>query len=701
MVNSENKISKAKAITELEELKKVINHHNYLYHVLDQPELTDFQFDQLFSKLQELENANPELITEDSPSQRVGGPALDSFLKTDHREPMLSLQNTYSADEILAFHERIQNFLKGQGETYTYFCEPKFDGLAVELVYEKGILKAAITRGDGVTGEDILSNIKTISSIPMILKSTEYKIPEILEVRGEVVIFKKDFLKLNEDIEQQGKAPFANPRNAAAGSLRQLDPKIAATRPLKFLAYAPGVITDIKLKSQKEFLDLIRHFKIPNAFDLTESLKNKSKFKTSVYKIANSIDEAVNYYTELEQIRESLPFEIDGAVIKVNEFSLQDILGKVARSPRWATAGKFKPQQAETIIERIEIQVGRTGVFTPVAIMSPVKVGGVTVSNATLHNQDEIDRKDVRVGDYVIIQRAGDVIPEVVEVILSKRSSESEPFKIPQECPSCHQLGERIEDEVAIRCVNPICPSVIIESLKHFVSRKAMNIDKLGSKIIERFVVEGIVKSFSDIYRIKKEQLLNLERFGDKSVDNLIKSIEGSKNPTLDRFIYSLGIRFVGEQTAKALAKRFKTLDEFLDSNFESLVDIDDVGPKVAESITRALESNFIKNEIRNLIDLGIVIKQKSKPSVELGAGFADEFLGLTFVITGTLPVPRTEASDFIEARGGKISSSVSKKTSYVLAGESAGSKLDKATELGVKILTWEELQNLVPWHFS
>lgn len=692
-------MGKSNIQNEIDELRLKINHHNYLYHVLDKPEITDYEYDQLFQKLLDLETAHPELMTEDSPTQRVGGEPLDNFVKTQHREAMLSLQNTYSADEIFEFHERVQNYLKGQGEAFTYFCEPKFDGLAVELVYEKGLLKAAITRGDGVTGEDILSNIKTIPAIPLSLQSHEMKIPEIFEVRGEVVIFKKDFLKLNEKIEQQGKVAFANPRNAAAGSLRQLDPKITATRPLKFLAYSPGVISGTKLKSQEEFFNLIRHFKIPNAFDLTQSLK----IKKPIYKIAKNIDEAVEYYSDLEQIRSSLPFEIDGAVIKVNEFSVQDILGKVARSPRWATAGKFKPQQAETQIEKIEVQVGRTGVFTPVAIMTPVKVGGVTITNATLHNQDEIDRKDIRVGDYVIIHRAGDVIPEVVEVVLSKRDKKSKPYKISFECPSCGEIGEKVEGEVAIRCVNPMCPSVLIESLKHFVSRKAMNIDKLGEKIIERLVEEKLIKSFSDIYKLKKEDLLNLERFGEKSASNIISSINLSKETKLSKFIYALGIRFVGEQTAKSLAKAFKTIDKFLESNFESLVEIQDIGPKVAESIIANLKKKQFRDEVERLSDLVNIAPY----GVELGAAklgqevfslnIEKHFDNLTFVITGSLSnngeaIPRNDAQEYIEVRGGKVSSTVSKKTNYVLAGENAGSKLDKAIELGIKIITWEDL---------
>lgn len=678
-------MAKGKNSSEIAELRKIIEHHNYLYHSLDQPEITDYEFDKLFQHLIDLEAKNPELVTADSPTQRVGGQALDFFEKVAHREPMLSLQNSYSEDDIVAFHERVENFLKGQGDNYTFFCEPKFDGLAVELIYENGTLTSAITRGDGVTGEEILSNIKTIPSIPLSIASNKYEIPSIFEVRGEVVIFKDDFSKLNEAIEEQGKTAFANPRNAAAGSLRQLDPKVTATRPLKFLAYSPGFIKGLRIKSQQEFFDIIRHLKIPNAMDLTKNLN------IDIYKCYNNIEDAVSFYRYLEEQRPKLPFEIDGAVIKVNEFSVQDILGKVARSPRWATAGKFKPQQAKTVIENIEIQVGRTGVFTPVAIMKPVKVGGVTISNATLHNQDEIDRKDVRINDHVIIQRAGDVIPEVVEVILSKRDKTSKPFKIPYKCPSCGQIGQKLEDEVAIRCVNPLCPAMLIESLKHFVSRKAMNIDKLGARIIERFVEEGLIQSFSDIYSLTKEDLLKLDRFGEKSVENLLNSIEKSRTPTLDRFIYSLGIRFVGEQTAKALAKSYKTIDNFLKATQESLIDIDDIGPKVADSIIQSLGSDDFLSEIKKLTSkIKITV-----PEINIGSGTKDEFLSFTFVITGTHPVSRSEVTEFIEARGGKVSSSISKKTNYLVAGESAGSKLDKAVELGVRLLSWEELQDL------
>lgn len=673
-----------KIMQHVNELKEKIAQHNYNYHVLDHPEITDYEYDKLFQELIDLESQYPELKTPDSPTQRVGGDVLDAFQKVAHRVPMLSLQNTYSIDELGEFHERVLNFLKGQGE-FSYFCEPKFDGLAVELVYENGILVKALTRGDGTTGEDILSNIKTISSIPLTLMGKDLP-PPILEVRGEVLIFKKDFAELNEAMQNQGKVVFANPRNAAAGSLRQLDPNITAQRPLRFFAHSSGVIQGLKLKSQMEFFDLIRSYKIPNAFDLNKKINPSF----DIYQVASNIHDVIKYYQSMEILRRELPFEIDGVVIKVNEFNIQDILGQVARSPRWASAGKFKPEQAQTVIERIDVQVGRTGVFTPVAIMKPVRVGGVQITNATLHNQDEIDRKDIREGDTVIIHRAGDVIPEVVEVVLNKRPKNSKPFKIPFTCPSCGQLGERLESEVAIRCLNALCPSVFKESLKHFVSRKAMNIDKLGSKIIERLVDEKLISSFSDIYKLEASDLLKLERFGEKSVNNLISSIEKSKQTSFERFIYALGIRFVGEQTAKALASEFNNIEDFLNTDDARLVAIDDIGPKVAESIISQLHNKAFVSEVKKLLKSGLEIQYK------VTSGSASKtFSEKSFVITGTLPVSRREAETFIEQHGGKVSSSVSKKTSYVVVGDNPGSKAQKATELKVPILSWEELKDL------
>lgn len=660
-----------------EELKKLISHHNHLYHSLDRPEISDYEFDQLFQELLKLEAENPDLERADSPSRRVGGEVLDSFQKMNHRKPMLSLSNTYSPDEIREFDERVRKFLRTE-KPVEYFCEPKFDGLALELVYEQGRLTHAITRGDGTTGEDVLSNVITIPTIPLVLHNP--KPPKLLEVRGEVLIFKKDFLAINEAQQEAGAQTFANPRNAAAGSVRQLDSKIAASRPLRFLAYALGEVDGVEFKSQEEAEETLYQWGLPVA---------REHKKKQLRQIRTGADEIVEYYHWIESVRHELPFDIDGVVIKVNSFRLQDDLGLVARSPRWAAAAKYAPEQGETVIEAIQVQVGRTGALTPVAIMRPVKVGGVTITNATLHNQEEIDRKDVRVGDTVVIQRAGDVIPEVVRVVTEKRPAKSKPFHMPENCPVCGEKTEKPEEEVVTRCVNPFCPAILKESLKHFAARRAMNIDKVGDKIIEAFVDAGLIKSFSDFYRLKKSDVLELERQGEKSADNIIASIEKSKKTTLARLIFALGIRFVGEQTAKSLADHFGSLEKFLSASDEDLVSIPDIGPKVASSITHWLAQKRLVKEARALLDLGV---QFEKPKRAEGGKLS----GLSFVVTGTLPVKRDEVHDLIEAHGGKLLSSVSSKLNYLVVGEEAGSKLEKAEKLGVKILDWDGLKALI-----
>lgn len=660
-----------------EELKKLISHHNHLYHSLDRPEISDYEFDQLFQELLKLEAENPQLERADSPSRRVGGEVLDSFQKMNHRKPMLSLSNTYSPEDIREFDERVRKFL-GTEEPVEYFCEPKFDGLALELVYEKGRLTHAITRGDGTTGEDVLSNVVTIPTIPLVLHNPNP--PQLLEVRGEVLMFKKDFLAINEAQQEAGAQTFANPRNAAAGSVRQLDSKIAASRPLRFLAYALGEVDGAQFRSQEEAEETLAHWGLPVA---------REHKKKPLRQIRTGADEVVEYYHWIESVRHELPFDIDGVVIKVNSLRLQDDLGLVARSPRWAAAAKYAPEQGETIVEAIQVQVGRTGALTPVAIMKPVKVGGVTITNATLHNQEEIDRKDVRVGDTVVIQRAGDVIPEVVRVVLEKRPAKSKPFQMPESCPVCGEKTEKPEDEVVTRCVNPFCPAILKESLKHFAARRAMNIDKVGDKIIEAFVDAGLIKSFSDFYRLKKSDVLELERQGEKSAENIIASIEKSKKTTLARLIFALGIRFVGEQTAKSLADHFGSLERFLSASESDLVSIPDIGPKVASSITHWLTQKRLVKEARALLDLGVEFE---KPKRAEGGKLS----GLSFVVTGTLPVKRDEAHDLIEAHGGKLLSSVSSKLNYLVVGEEAGSKLEKAEKLGVKILDWDGLKALI-----
>ncbi|MCB0391157.1 MAG: NAD-dependent DNA ligase LigA [Bdellovibrionales bacterium] len=656
-------------------LKKELQKHNYLYHVLDKPEISDYDFDKMFQQLLDIEQEKPEWVEPDSPTQRVGGAPLKQFSKQDHREPMLSLQNSFSADDIEAFHQRCLKFLKID-KSITYYCEPKFDGLAVELIYEDGLLTGALTRGDGVTGENVLSNVKTIQSVPLRL-NTENP-PALLEVRGEVLMQKEDFKKLNQFQQDNGETPFANPRNAAAGSLRQLDPKVTASRLLKLFCYGFGAYTDLNFNSQNDFAKVIGAWGLPT-INLT---------KKDLILITDDVHKVIEFYHFVEKQRHHLPFDIDGIVVKVNSLDLQNELGTIARSPRWATAVKFKPEQGQTIVKDIIVQVGRTGALTPVAVMNPVKVGGVTITHATLHNQDEIDRKDVRIGDTVTIQRAGDVIPEVVSVDLKKRPKEAVAFKIPKKCPECHSTVTKIEGEVVSRCVNPICPAVVKESLKHFVSRKAMNIEKLGEKLIEQLFNNQLIKNYSDIYQLNKKELLNLERQGEKSVSNILASIEKSKETTLARFIFSLGIRYVGEQTARVLANHFGDIKKLENASMDELVVISDVGPKVANSIYNTFKNKTLTLEIDKLLAQGIQFKssKKLKPSLK----------GLNIVVTGTLPLDRNEIKQMITERGGKSASSVSKNTNYVLAGESAGSKLDKAEELGVPILNWEDFQKLI-----
>lgn len=689
----------------VQSLREEIRQHDYHYFVEDRPIISDQDYDALFRELRELEEAHPELVTPDSPTQRIGAQPLEAFEKARHRQPMLSLQNSYSPEDILAFDERVKKVLHTT-EDIEYFCEPKFDGLAIELIYEDGLLTGALTRGDGTTGENVISNIRTIRMIPQRLSLKDP--PPLLEVRGEVLMFKNDFKALNEAQQEAGVVPFANPRNAAAGSIRQLDPRITASRTLRMFAYAPGALSGIQFKSQAEFERVMAQMGLPTVgvadddgpisefIERTlKEIKTDSKTKgkrTPLAKLCRNAGEAVAYYHFIEKIRSLLPFDIDGVVTKVNSFRLQEELGFVARSPRWATAAKFQPEQGTTIIREISVQVGRTGALTPVAIMEPVRVGGVTITNATLHNQDEIDRKDVRVGDTVVIQRAGDVIPEVVQVVLEKRPQNSKPFYLPSHCPVCHEPVTKMEEEVVLRCVNPICPAILKESLKHFASKRAMNIERLGDKMIETLVDHKLVQSFSDLYRLTSDPLLQLERQGEKSVSNLLESIETSRKSTLPRLIFALGVRFVGEATAKSLARHFQNIDSFLNANEEELLKVEDIGPKVAESIRKALANKNLVHEIQELQKLGVSYEPASRPATKNGAVLT----GKKFVITGTLPMDRDAVKDLIEAHGGAVVSSVSKKTDFLLAGEEAGSKLQKAVEVGVPILEWTEFQKML-----
>jgi len=660
-----------------EELKKIISQHDYNYYVLDRPVITDYEYDKLFAELLEIESKEKGLDLSDSPTQRVGGAPLSVFEKAPHRLPMLSLANSYSPDDIVDFDERVKKFLH-TSDDIEYLCEPKFDGLSMELIYEDGFLVRALTRGDGTVGEDVTAGVRTIKSVPLRLATKNP--PALLEVRGEVLMLKKDFARLNETQQEAGLQTFANPRNAAAGSVRQLDPRITAARPLRFFAYALGAVEGIEFKTQMDIETYFSEVGIP-------SLLNREAL--NLVRVCTGPLAVVDYYEEVGKIRSELPFDIDGIVIKVNSLRLQDDLGLVARSPRWATAAKFKPEQAHTVIEDIVVQVGRTGALTPVAIMTPVKVGGVTVTNATLHNQDEINRKDIRVGDTVVIQRAGDVIPEVVSVVMDKRPRHSHPFEMPTHCPACGSKVQKMEGEVVTRCVNPLCIAMVKESLKHFVGRRAMNIDKVGDRLIETLVDHHLLSRFSDFYRLTKENILSLERQGEKSAENVINSIEASKHPTLARFIFALGIRFVGEQTAKHLADHFLKIDKFLEASEEDLLSVPEIGPKVAKAILTWISDERLVREVHEMQKLGVKISNPVR-------SHEGKLSGLSFLITGTLPVKRDDAKDFIEKNGGKILGSVSSKLNYLVVGDDPGSKLEKAQSLGLNIISWDDLQKMV-----
>lgn len=656
--------------SEYEKLKVEIRKHDDLYYNSQDPVISDYEYDQLFAKLLEIEKNHPDLDISDSPSQKVSGVAVEQFQKVPHRKPMLSLANSYNAQDIIEFDERVKKFLRSE-KAIEYFAELKLDGLSMELVYEDGQLVRAITRGDGLIGEDVTHNIKTIKSIP---KKIKHK--DLLEVRGEVLIEKNDFAQMNQQNEENNLPTFANPRNAAAGTVRQLDSKVAASRPLKFFAYALGDSQNFNYSTQAEMETALQALGFPL---IDRKLVTHSE----------DLDKIVEYYNVIEKKRHQLPFDIDGIVLKVNSFHLQDDLGMVARSPRWATAVKFQPEQGETVIENIIVQVGRTGALTPVAIMKPVKVGGVTITNATLHNQDEIDRKDICIGDAVIIQRAGDVIPEVVRVLVEKRPKAAKRFLIPDHCPVCQTKAVKEPEDAVARCPNPLCQAVVIETIKHFVSRRALNVEKVGDKLIEALVEKKLVDSFSDLYKLDAEKLSKLERQGEKSIENILKSIEKSKNTTVAKFIYGLGIRFVGEQTAKLLADHFLAVDKFMQASAPELETIPEIGPKVSQSILKWTADKRLQKEVQRLLDCGFIF-QSSKRSTD------GKLSGKSFLVTGTLPVKRDEAQELIETNGGKLLSSVSSKLSYLVVGDDPGSKVEKAQSLGVQMLTWDELLKML-----
>jgi len=669
------KADKENIKNKIQELIEKISTFDYQYYVLDNPSISDFEYDKIFRLLIDLENKNPELIRPDSPSQRVGGKALDAFESVIHRQAMLSLNNAFEEDELMAFDKRIKDDI-GISEV-EYAVEPKFDGLAITLTYENGIFVQGATRGDGYTGENVTHNLKTIRSIPTKLNHTNP--PKILEVRGEVLMLKKDFELLNQKQESLGEKKFANPRNAAAGSLRQLDPRITATRPLTFFSYGLGVCEpNLNLKTHTETIQLLKQFNLPIS-DLSSSVKGVMGLQS--------------FYAKVLKLRDTLAYDIDGVVYKVNSFNYQSELGFVSRAPRWAIAHKFPAEEALTEILDINVQVGRTGAITPVARLKPVFVGGVTVTNATLHNEDEMIRKDVHIGDTVSVRRAGDVIPEIVRVLVDKRHKTIKKFKMPTECPECGSPLIRIDDEAIIRCSGGlICPAQQKQSIIHFASRKAMDIEGLGDKSVEQLVNVGLIQGLPDIYKLELEQLVNLDRMAEKSSQNLLDAIEKSKLTSLPRFIYALGIRNVGESTAKDLAGFYGDLYEIMKQTEESLQLVPDIGPTVAKSISDFFRQNKSREVIESLISIGV-----HWPKYDIKKSASGIFATKTFVLTGTLPsMSREEAKSIIEMNGGKVVGSVSKKTDYVVAGSDAGSKLATAQELGVKIISQQELLKLI-----
>ncbi len=654
-----------------EDLRKRLEHHNYLYYVLDSPEISDGEYDQLFRELMILEENNPELKTKDSPTQRVGGPPLASFQPMVHRIPLLSIDNAMDTGEVAAFHQRVTKWLGN--DNVAYCCEPKFDGLAVELVYENGVFARGGTRGDGMTGEDVTENVRTIKSIPLHLMGSDH--PELLEVRGEVLMLKSAFTALNVERSHNDEGLFANPRNAAAGSLRQLDSGITASRSLVFFAYGISEPAQIGLDSQYAVLERLSQF----GFRV-----NPDK------RLCSGIDEVIRFTMQMQVMRDDLPYEIDGVVIKLDRVADQSQLGVKARSPRWVVAYKFPPTQATTILNAIDVQVGRTGVITPVAHLEPVKVGGVTVSRATLHNADEIARKDVREGDTIIVQRAGDVIPEVVAPILSKRPEDAKAFVMPDNCPSCGTA--LVQDGAHLRCINISCPAIIVEEIYHFASKDALSIDGLGRKIVHQLVDEGLVHDIADLFTLRETDVMSLDGFAQLSASNLIASIESSKKVSLGRFIYALGIQHVGRVAARDLSDHFGSLENIIAAPCEELCSIKGIGNEIAGSI-----GDFFSNEQNRL-----VVDKLLKLGVEPAAPVQEEktlsvLRGKRFCFTGTLQLmSRSGAKERVEALGGQVLNSVSKQLDYLVVGTEPGSKLSKASALGITILDEEAFLRLL-----
>ncbi len=656
-------------------LRDEINYHNYRYYVLDDPEISDSEYDRLLRELQDLEQQHPELITPDSPTQRVGAAPLDSFDEVRHRVPMLSLGNAFDDEEVRDFDRRARERLGV--DSIAYAVEPKLDGLAISLRYENGVLVQAGTRGDGITGEDVTQNVRTIDTIPLRLIGRGW--PTLLEVRGEIIMEKAGFEELNRQRRQQGEKEFVNPRNAAAGSLRQLDPRVTASRPLSFFSYGTGEVDGGGLPD--------RHSRI------MECLRDWGLRINPESRVVEGVQGCLDYYRQMQEKRDSLAYEIDGVVYKVDSLAQQEQLGFVARAPRWAIAHKFPAQEEMTVVEAIDVQVGRTGALTPVARLQPVFVGGVTVSNATLHNQDEIDRLDVRVGDTVIVRRAGDVIPQIVSVVKSRRKGRPRKFRMPSRCPVCGSATERLEGDAKTFCTGGLfCEAQRKEMIKHFASRRAMDIEGLGDKLVEQLVDTGLVRDVSDLYRLSEAQLSGLERMAEKSARNVLAALEKSKQTTLARFVYALGIHNVGETTAQTLAQHFGSLEKLMAADEDSLQAVPDVGPVVARSIVTFFDQPHNREVIDKLRAAGV-----RWPDVEVKPADSLPLKGKTFVLTGTLAsMSRNEARAALQALGAKVSGSVSKKTDYVVVGENPGSKAAKAEALGVEILPESGLLRLL-----
>jgi len=658
----------------IEQLREKILEADYKYYVLAEPDLDDYAYDLMLKELEELEKKFPEFDSDYSPTKRVSGNPVNKFNTVKHSIPMLSLSNSYNFNDLEDFDRRIKNLLGD--ENFEYVCELKFDGLAVSLRYENGKLIRGATRGDGITGDDVTQNLRTIKSIPLSVKSDEIK---NFEVRGEVFIRKDDFEKINREQEIRGEKLFANPRNTAAGTLKLKDSKEVTTRPLNIFLYYLNT-DDLRLTSHFENLKILEKLKFP---------VNK------YYRKVSGIKEVKNFIDEIENKRDTLPYEIDGIVVKVNLLSQQEIAGYTAKSPRWAIAYKYKAKQKSTIIKSVTLQVGRIGTITPVAELEPVNLAGSTISRATLHNFDEIKRKDIREGDTVIIEKGGDVIPKVVEVIIDKRKPGTREFQPASKCPVCNSVLEKPEDEVNYYCINYFCPAQIQGRIEHFVGRDAMDIQGLGESIIQVLIEKEFVKDYTDIFRLKekREELLKIERFGKKSIDNLLQSIENSKEKPFAKVLFAIGIRHIGEKTAKIVAGHFKSIESIISSKEEDFINVHEIGPKIASSIIRFFSDPKSKALISKLKSSGLKFEiDKSAQTL-----IKDSFKGKSFVLTGTLSkYTRTEAADLIEKFGGRTSSSVSKKTDFVLAGEDAGSKLEKAKSLGIKILTEDDFESMI-----